>query len=361
MNNIVREDINTLLSTSSIISQNIKNSSFLITGATGMIGRYMVFYILESIRKYRGSGKVIVHTRDQAKAESVFSEYLHHDNLSFLVGDINRADETIDSIDYIIHAASPTRAEDFLDRPVDIIRVNALLTDELLTMANKHSAKLCLLSTLEIYGEVWSESYPAYVTEDQYGALDSIDLRSAYPESKRLAENLCVAHKQQFDTDSTVVRLAPTISPLIDPDDTRVYAQFINFVTNNQDITMFSDAYDKKRTYTYVADVITGVLVALLTPSRSKKISTYNLSNTENTTSIGELARTIIRLDGDNVKLQIKRREDTSNTSTSTGLILLDSTKLINAGWSPLYNLERCISQTLKCAYDNPASNTRNA
>ena len=348
MHTVIKEDINELLANTADLSTRLKDKRFLVTGATGMIGQYLTHYLTEVTRSNGGSGHVTAHVRNQTKAEAMFSDHVNSGNFDLFVSDIEDIDQFAGNVDYIIHAASPTQPQDFLERPVDIIKANVFATDSLLTTAKQQSAKLCLLSTLEIYGEIQASSYPVYATEDQYGALDSIDLRSAYPESKRLAENLCVAHQQQYGTESVIVRLSPTISPIIDPTDNRVYAQFINFVANKQDITMFSDAFDKKRTYTYIADAIIGILVALIEPSKDEKVPTYNLANTDNVTSIGELAEAIIKVGGNQVQLHVNEREDTSNTSTSTGLILLDSQKLRAAGWKPVYTLEKSITQTFK-------------
>src|SRR5690606_11663637 len=107
-------------------------------------------------------------------------------------------------------------------------------------------------------------SYPVFVTEEDFGALDSISLRSAYPESKRVAENLCVAYRKQFNIPTSIIRLAPVISPLIEQDDKRVYAQFIHDAVANQDITIYSDAASKERPYTYISDAVIGILTVLL-------------------------------------------------------------------------------------------------
>ena len=90
---------------------------------------------------------------------------------------------------------------------------------------------------------------------------------------------------------------------------------------------------------------MTGILVSL-NASGENNVSVFNLTNNSNIVSIGELAEKIIALGKNKVKLVIKKRDDNSNTSTSTGRILLNSTKLEKAGWSPKYTVNDCIEKT---------------
>lgn len=341
---VIDQDLDELIINNANIINKIKDKTTLVTGATGSIGSYVVYFLSEAIERSGGSGKVIANVRNEQKALLLFDKYMKYENFELFVSDINSINKIPHKLDYIIHTASPTQPQDFQERPVDIIRANVHVTDSLLEMANSHQAKLCMLSTLETYGVITSPRYPVYVKEEDFGALDATDLRSVYPESKRLAESLCVAHEKQYGTKSVIIRLGPVISPILDPADMRVYAQFIHFATKGQDIEMFSDAFDKKRSYTYVADIVTGILTALL----DKSNSIFNLANNDNVVSIGKLAEEIVHISGDDIKLNINERDDTSNTSTSTGAILLDSTKLINSGWKPLFSIEDCIAKTLQ-------------
>ena len=347
MESVVRQDISDIISENPELIDQFIDRATLVTGATGMIGRYAVCLLAESIRERNGSGKVIANVRNRAKGEKVFAEYLSDDSFSLLVSDVNDVTEIEGSLDYIVHSASPTQPNDFLEHPVDIIKTNVFATDTLLRIAKDKSARFCLLSTLEVYGAVHSPTYPAYVAEEDFGSLDSLHLRSAYPESKRLAEALCVAYKKQFSVDSTIVRLAPTISPVIDPADERVFAQFINTIVKKEDITIFADAADKQRSYTYIADAITGIFTAMA--RSTDEMFVFNLANNDNVASIKELAEAVISVAGEGTaKLNIAQREVNQNTSASTGLLLLDSKRLLDTGWVPRYSLEKSMEQAVR-------------
>lgn len=344
---IIQEDVNALLDANPGLSKKITGKSYLVTGATGGIGRYAVCALAENARR-TGDGSIIVaHARNQAKAKQIFSEYLDMDNFHLQISDVGDLQTTDHDIDYILHAASPTQPEDFLERPVDIINANVKATMNLLELARNKSARFCLLSTLEVYGEVASETYPAYVTESNYGALDSLSLRSSYPESKRLAENLCIAYQAQYGVSSTIIRVAPVISPIVEPNDSRVFAKFINDVSDSKNLVVYTDVANKKRSYTYIADAVSGIFTALLDSSPGTNV--YNLANNESVASIKELAETVIAcVNNTESTLSMPTRDDNSNTSTTTGLVLLDSSRLLEAGWSPIYTLENSVNRALQ-------------
>lgn len=349
MSEAIIRDVENIIEDNPLLVETFKDKSFLVTGATGAIGRYVVSFLAQTIEQKNGSGTILANVRDRAKAERIFGDYLHLDHLDFLVSDVNDITDVDKDIDYIIHAASPTQPDSFLKTPVDIIATNVFATHSLLELAKAKKATFCLLSTLEIYGKVEAESYPVSVAEDQFGALDSTDLRSAYPESKRLAENLCVAFKTQYDVDSVIVRLAPIVSPEIEPDDKRVFAQFIHDVLDNKEITVYSDAASKKRSYTDICDAITGIFTALSPSTERTGYPVFNLANNNNVVSIQELAQRIISIRGASPNiLNVISRDDSSNTSLSTGAILLDSQKLQDAGWTPRYTVDDTIKRSIE-------------
>ena len=349
MSEAIVRDVENIIEDNPALAETFKDKSFLVTGATGAIGRYVVSFLAQAIEQKSGKGTVLANVRDRAKAERIFGDYLNFDHLDLLVSDVNDLRGVDEDIDYIIHAASPTQPDSFLKTPVDIIATNVFATHSLLELAKAKRATFCLLSTLEIYGRVEADTYPVSVTEDRLGALDSTNLRSAYPESKRLAENLCVAFKAQYGVDSVIVRLAPIISPEIDPDDKRVFAQFVHDALDDKEIIVYSDAASKKRSYTDICDAVTGIFTALCSSTQQPDYPVFNLANNNNVVSIQELAQKILSIKGASPdKLKIISRDDSSNTSASTGAILLNSQRLQDAGWSPRYSIEDTVRRSIK-------------
>lgn len=350
MNSPVHRDVSEVIHANPRLADSLKDKSFFITGSTGMVGRYVVSLLAENTKINSGSGTIVAHARNKEKAEQMFGDYLGMENFSLMIGDISDVTEPDVDIDYVIHSASPTQPQDFLERPVDIITANVFATKRLLDIARAKSARFCLLSTLEVYGKIEAPSYPVEVSEEDFGALNSLDLRSAYPESKRLAENLCVAYLRQFGVLSAIVRLAPTISPIIDPQDERVFAQFVNKVARSEDIQIFSDAAQKMRSYTYITDAVTGILTAVTNATEDNYV--FNLANNDNVASIKTLAETVIAHGSGGSSLRIIERESDENTSPTTGLVVLSSQKLINLGWKPSYSLDESVSRIVSVAQE---------
>ena len=345
MGGVVEQDIDEIINVNPELVKKLADKAFLVTGSTGMIGRYIVGLLAEIAKRHKSKATIVANARNKDKAEQMFGDYLDMEGFKLLIGDVNDITKLDDDVDYIIQAASPTQPHDFLDRPVDIIKANVFATNNLLEVARAKSARFCFLSTLEIYGKVEAEHYPVSVTESDFGALNSLDLRSAYPESKRLAENLCVAFQKQFGVASTIVRLGPVMSPVIEPGDKRILADLINDAVAGRDITFFSDSANKERTYTYITDAVTGIFTALLASTDDDFV--FNLANSKNRVSIRKLAETISSRGSHATKLNIVKRDGDQNTSTATGVVLLDAQKLLSLGWVPRYSLADSIERTI--------------
>lgn len=347
MEAVIQQDINELVNSNPELVDSFSGKKVLITGATGMIGRYAVAFLMESSTRGSEPSKVIASVRNQDKGETLFEDYLEMENFSLLVSDVNDLRDIDGDVDFIIHAASPTQPDDFLERPADIIAANVFATRNLLEIARQKTARFCLLSTLEIYGKIEADSYPVSVTESDFGALDSLSLRSAYPESKRMAENMVVAYAKQYGVASSIIRLAPTISPVIEPGDERLFAQLVKAAAAGTEVAIFSDAADKRRSYTYIADAVTGILTALVRADEDNFV--FNLANNDNVASVKELAESVLRVAGqDPSSLVVNSRDADQNTSSTTGLVLLDSSRLLELGWQPRYDLDSAIRKTLE-------------
>lgn len=340
----VRQEIDKNATENPELIDALRDKSVLVTGATGSLGSYLVHTLMSGVR----GGMIIAVARNETKARQMFSEYLSHEGFTLLISDVNNLNNVSYEVDYIIHAASPTQPSDFIDHPVDIITANVVGTLNLLTLAEEKKAKICLLSTLEVYGKLGGSDEAVVVSEDDFGSINNLDLRSAYPESKRLAEMLCLSFQEQYSVPIAIVRLAPVISPIINAGDKRVFAQFVQNALADKDIVVYSDIQNRRRSYTYIPDAVSGILTAML--GSDKETFVFNLANEGNVVSIKELAELILACDSETKsKLHIIDRENNQNTSSSTGRILLDSSRLSGLGWSPAYDLRAGIENIIKC------------
>ena len=249
-NKTVQEDMNNILN-SGFDYQKLNGKTILITGGTGMLASYMVYFLIylnENISKFKC--KIILLARDKNKVYDKFGDYAKKKYFDIYLGNIIEEIKIEEKIDYIIHAASIAITQYFKDYPIDVILPNSLGTYRLLELAYKNNVDSFLyFSTGSIYGKINEINS---ITEETYGVLDPLDSNSCYSESKRLGETLCKAYWNQKKVKTKMVRITHTYGPTIDLNtDKRVFSEFIKNIINREDIVMKS-AGTEVRSFCYL-------------------------------------------------------------------------------------------------------------
>lgn len=333
---IFKEDMQDICNTGSISWGKLDNTSVFITGATGLIGYYIVAALLyRNIRKNL-STKVVALVRNKERAEKMFSaipkavtsKYLH-----FVEGTIEALPTIEEDIDYIIHGASPTDSSFFYTHPVDTITSILDGTKATLQLAVEKGVKGYLyLSTMEVYGPL-SEEIEVFESHDS--ALDTMNPRNSYPEAKRLSENLCAGFLQQYGVPINVARLTQTFGPGVKKEDNRVFAYFMRAALDGEDI-LLKTLGKTKRSYVYLADAVTGLLT-ILTSSDSGQA--YNVANESTYCSIFEMAQLVAEKVGAH-PVQVKVKLEDTPQFLPDMYMKLSVRKLSKLGWSPKRTLE---------------------
>ena len=288
MRDIFTEDIQNILNDFDMSV--FKNKTFLITGATGLIGKLCVKSLLASNMNI----KVIALVRNLEKAKTLLGE---HENLSLIVQDILTPITITNSIDYIIHGASTTSSKDFVEKPVETILTAIEGTKNILEFAKINNTKsIVYLSSLEVYGVQDEEN----ITEDKYGYIDILNPRSSYSEGKKLAETLCVSYCKEYNLPIKIARLSQTFGAGVLYDDNRVFAQFAKSIINKENIILHTKG-ETKRNYCYTSDAITGIFTILYKGSNGEA---YNVANKETYISILDMAK-MLETEKTKVKLEI--------------------------------------------------------
>lgn len=311
---------------------------FLVTGATGMIGQYLVRVLMELGRRSSPT-RVVAMTRRGDAAASLFA--CEGDGIEIVVHDPARPLPPLGDLDYLIHAASPADPEAFRRDPVGVIAANVAGTANLLEAARVRQAVFCFVSSAEVYGQ--AQAAGGRLDETAPGILDSLDLRSAYPESKRLAETLCVAYWRQHGVLHRIARLAHTYGPGMRLSDPRVQTYLMRQALHGRDIELQSDGR-AQRSYTYVSDAVSGLL-HLLAASGNQ---VCNIANETATVSIADLARTVLRCCPDTRSRLLFACDPGSSAVATVTPPLLDCTRLRALGWSPRVDLETGLRRTLQ-------------
>lgn len=323
------------------IEENVDMKKFegktvMVTGATGLIGYWIVLSLLHYSKKVLNPPKVLAVVRDQKKAEEMFSDYLGP-CLKFVVGDICCLTMPDIKVDYIIHGASQTSSKAFIQEPVETIATSVLGTLNVLNIAKKNNvAGMVYLSSMEVYGYPTTD---AKIKEGHSTNLDTMHVRSCYPESKRMCENLCASYAAEYGVVSKVVRLTQTFGPGVKYNDCRIFAEFARSVIEKKDIVLHTKG-DTKRNYLYTADAVNAIFMILL---NGKIGEAYNVANESTYCSIYEMATLVAKKCAEgNIKVRIEGIEDAASYGYAPVLKMnLDTTKVRNLGWNAKFNLQQ--------------------
>lgn len=340
-NKIFKEDLEYITSADFIDWRKLDNKAVFVTGVTGLIGYTFVSALLYRNLKYQSNIKIIALVRNITKAKEKFAEQLKQNlNLKLVVGDVENFPPIDDEIDYIIHGANPTASSYFVENPVETIKTAVWGTNNILNLAKeKNIAGLVYLSSMEVYGSPHTDEL---IDETHGTTVDTMSVRSCYPEAKRLCEALCASYADEYKVPAKVVRLAQTFGPGIDKNDNRVFAEFLRCSMQKQDIVLQTEG-TSKRCYLYTTDAVTAILTVLL---NGKVGEAYNAANKNTYCSIMEMAQMVVReLANDEIKVVIKVNENGKRKFSPPHKLNLDMSKLENLGW--------CATKLLKEMYES--------
>ena len=327
--------------------EKFRNKTVLVTGATGRLGTYMVDALGKADIDWNLDLRIIALARSKEKLERVFGESLELPNIRTLMQDITEPIEIDDSVDYIFHTAGAASPRDFTEKPVDTLWGHLKGTRNVLEFAKEKKAERVLyVSTVEIYGD-WKSDRP--ISEDDMGPMKCDNARECYPEAKRLCETMLASYEEQYGVPYTVVRLCHTLGPGISLDDGRSFAEFMSNVVNGEDIVLKTEGR-AIRTYTYVADAVGAMLLAV-TKGKEKH---YNIANLDNKASTREVAELIASLDPKK-KVIVRYVGDNSNSLSylNFNLGIMNTDRIIALGWRPQVSIVNTFRWTLDSFLQN--------
>lgn len=313
----------------------IENLTILITGATGLIGSRIVLALLCYNRRKNCRIKVLALVRDISKAERIYGELLDRPDLQLVINDITRCISIEQNVDYIIHCASVTASKIMIEKPVETIKTAIEGTENILELARKKDImSMVYVSSMEMYGSFIENDD---ITEDKLGYINPLALRSNYPESKRMCENMCIAYMHEYGVPVKIARLSQVFGAGLLPGENRVFAQFARSAINGTDIVLHTLGKSEGN-YCYLSDAIRALLILLMNGSNGEA---YNISNPESHTTIVDMAQMVadkIALGKINVVFDIPEHNVFGYASDTR--MKLNSDKMQSLGWKPTYNLE---------------------
>lgn len=320
----------------------LKNKSVLITGASGLIGTYLIDVLMQkSLHEHLGI-TVYAVGRHEAEARMRFKEYFSTESFFFLPWDVNQNCLPKVHADFVIHAASNTHPKAYANDPVGSILTNLLGLRNVLEYSRVEKAKRVLfLSSVEIYGQAWKNT--DCFDETYCGYLDCNTLRAGYPEGKRAGEALCQAYISKYDMDIVIPRLSRVYGVTMKQSDSKAMSQFIRNSVNKEDIVLKSEG-KQRFSYTYAPDAAAALLFLLC---HGQKGEAYNVAGKEPTLTLKEIAGVLAAINHKDISFQQPEADEKKGFSKADTAIL--SVKKINdLGWNAQYDIATGLRRTVE-------------
>ena len=339
MNRVLEDDLKTIIA-EDLSWEKLKNKTVMITGASGMVGSYMLYVLLMLNDEKHYGIKVDAVMRNVNKLPE---EIRNREDVNVVVADVTKDIPDVGDIDYIINAASPASPLIMQNQPVETIAANTIGTFKTLELAKEKNAEGYLfISSREIYGQ--PDEGQEFFYENTYGFVDQLNPRSCYSEGKKAAETMCVCFHEEYGLNTKIARLAHTYGPGMSIYDGRVQADFLKNVYHNEDIVLKSEG-TAVRTYTYIADAIAGMYRILL----DSEDIVYNIGNEAGKVSIRDLAEILVSIYPERgLKLVFDIPEGGTKGTAPYTLGILSSEKLRKLGWNPKYSVKDGFKRTLE-------------
>lgn len=342
-NLIVQNDLKEMLEDKNISWDKLKNNAVLITGATGMLAKYITYLLIYMNEEMNYNVNIYILVRNMEKAIYNFGEYIEKDYFNVINQDICDELELKDKVDYIIHAAGSCSAYCIKTNPVGIIDANTIGVKNILEYAKDKDIKNILyVSTREIYGKM--PEGIEMIKESDMGMLDPLDSRSCYPESKRMGEQIFKSYSDMYGINYNVVRMAHAYGPGMNlKNDGRVMADFMNNAVDGNDIVMKSTG-DAQRAFCYITDAVKAMMLVMLD---GDKYTSYNIANEEEPMKIRDVAKELANIAKDNIKVVYKQDNDPSGYCKYVR-VGLNTDKIRKLGWKPQITLSEGLNRTYK-------------
>ncbi len=262
----------------------------LVTGGAGFIGSHLCDLLLAEGHMVICMDNLI--TGNVANIE----QFAGNENFRFIKQDVTEYIFLPGEIDFIFHFASPASPVDYLDLPIQTLKVGALGTHKALGLARAKKARFILASTSEVYGD--PEEHPQ--KESYWGNVNPVGPRGVYDEAKRFAEAMTVAYRMVHGVDTKIVRIFNTYGPRMRVKDGRVVPAFMSQALNGKPLTVFGDG-SQTRSFCYVSDLIDGIYKLAL----SGISGPVNIGNPREMSML-DLAALVTRLTGSESEIVFK-------------------------------------------------------
>jgi dTDP-glucose 4,6-dehydratase len=299
----------------------------LITGSAGFLGSHLADRFIADGHHVIGMDNFITGTPEN------IAHLMGHDRFRFIQHDVTNYLYVEGALDGVLHFASPASPIDYLELPIQTLKVGSLGSHKALGLAKAKVARFLLASTSEVYGDPQVHPQP----ESYWGHVNPVGPRGVYDEAKRFAEALTMAYHRYHGLETRIVRIFNTYGPRMRARDGRVVSNFIVQALKGEPLTIYGDG-SQTRSFTYVSDLIEGIY-RLFASDRSEPT---NIGNPIEFT-VRALAERVIQLTGSRSKL-VERPLPTDDPKIRQPDIAVARAVL---GWEPKVQLQEGLERTI--------------
>jgi dTDP-glucose 4,6-dehydratase len=261
-----------------------------VTGGAGFLGSHLVDLLIARGHRVIAIDNFITGTVDN------IAHLSGNPNFKFIEQDVTEFLFLNEPVDYVWHFASPASPIDYLELPIQTLKVGSLGTHKALGLAKNKGARFLIASTSEIYGDPLMHPQ----REDYWGNVNTIGLRGCYDEAKRFGEALTMAYHREHGIETRIVRIFNTYGPRMRLNDGRVVPAFMSQALKNKPVTVFGKG-QQTRSFCYVSDLIEGIYRLMMSDTPMP----VNIGNPAEITVL-EFAQKIIELTGSRSKIVFK-------------------------------------------------------
>jgi dTDP-glucose 4,6-dehydratase len=301
----------------------------LVTGGAGFIGSHLCERLLAE-----GNEVICIDNFITGSPDNI-APFLGNQRFQFIQLDVTNFIYVPGQVDAILHFASPASPIDYLELPIQTLKVGSLGTHKVLGLAKEKKARILLASTSEVYGDPLVHPQK----EDYWGNVNPIGPRGVYDEAKRFAEAITMAYQRSHGVTTRIVRIFNTFGPRMRMRDGRVVPNFIAQALRGEDVTVYGDG-NQTRSFCYVTDLVEGILRLLW----SDHPTPVNIGNPREMTVL-QFAKLIIELTGSKSKIVHKPLPVDDPKVRQPDITL--ARRVLN-DWQPVVPVEEGLKRTIE-------------
>ena len=302
-----------------------------VTGGAGFLGSHLCDRLLEAGYEVVCLDNLLTGTPDN------IAHLIGHPGFRFVKHNVTEFIHVLGPVDAVLHFASPASPRDYLEMPIQTLKVGSLGTHKTLGLAKEKGALFLLASTSEVYGDPLRNPQ----SEDYWGNVNPVGPRGVYDEAKRFAEAMTIAYRRYHGMDTRIARIFNTYGPRMRPNDGRVVSNFVVQALREEPLTIYGTG-EQTRSFCYVSDLVEGILKLAEAPRSDEIGLPFNIGNPKERT-VRDLAERVLRLTGSGSPIEARELPEDDPRVRCPNI----SRARTHLGWAPTFDVDDGLARTV--------------